>query len=75
MQPMVTANSPQEMEWCADADSTSSSSNAGKYNQNQEADSLSDDDDFSDEFSIIDSDDEKKGETRYQSHQMLHVSI
>ncbi|KAJ8971792.1 hypothetical protein NQ314_000538 [Rhamnusium bicolor] len=78
--PMLTCNSssPVDMEWSADGDntdySTSSSPNAGRSIQNQDQDSLSDDDDFSDEFSIIDSDDEKRMDARYQTHHMIQTA-
>lgn len=65
------------MEWSGDGDntdySTSSSPNAGRSAQNQDPDSLSDDDDFSDEFSVIDSDDERRTDVRYSSHPMVQV--
>lgn len=76
---MLTCNSssPVDMEWSGDGDntdySTSSSPNAGRSAQNQDPDSLSDDDDFSDEFSVIDSDDEKRVDVRYSSHPMVQV--
>ncbi|XP_057657818.1 neurogenic differentiation factor 1 [Diorhabda carinulata] len=79
--PMVTqsnVSSSSDMDWSIDGDntdvSTSSSPNTQKINYVQDQDSLSDDDDFSDEFSIIDSDDEKRTE-RHQSHQIIQVSM
>ncbi|CAH1101483.1 unnamed protein product [Psylliodes chrysocephalus] len=78
--PMLThIMSPSDMDCYADGDntdiSTSSSPNGGKSCHNQDQDSLSDDDDFSDEFSIIDSDDEKKMEGRHQHTQMIQLSM
>ncbi|KAG5872199.1 T-cell acute lymphocytic leukemia protein 1 [Gonioctena quinquepunctata] len=79
--PMLTytSSSPAEMDWTVDGDNTDvsncSSSNAGRSIQNQDHDSLSEDDDFSDEFSIIDSDDERRMEQRQQpQHNMMQVS-
>ncbi|XP_074042151.1 uncharacterized protein isoform X2 [Leptinotarsa decemlineata] len=74
-----TNSSPAEMDWTADGEntdvSTSSSSNAGRSTQNQDHDSLSEDDDFSDEFSIIDSDDERRIDHRQQpQHNMMQLS-
>ncbi|KAJ8925427.1 hypothetical protein NQ315_009259 [Exocentrus adspersus] len=68
------------MEWSGDGEntdnySTSSSPNAGRSLQNQDPDSLSDDDDFSDEFSLIDSDDDKRIDVRYSSHQVLQPAV
>lgn len=77
--PMLTnISSSPDMDWSIDGDNTdvssSSSPNTQKINYAQDQDSLSDDDDFSDEFSIIDSDDEKRTE-RHQSHQIIQVSM
>lgn len=61
------------MEWSADGDntdySTSSSPLVRKSQQNLDPDSMSEEDDFSDEFSMIDSDEEK----RVFSHHVLQV--
>uniref|UniRef100_A0A6P7FZ51 Uncharacterized protein LOC114335753 isoform X1 n=2 Tax=Diabrotica virgifera virgifera TaxID=50390 RepID=A0A6P7FZ51_DIAVI len=79
--PMLThpnISSPTDLDWSMDGDntdvSTSSSPNGTKCHQNHDQDSLSEDDDFSDEFSIIDSDDEKRIE-RHQAHQLVPVSL
>lgn len=75
---MITFNStsPVEMEWSADGDntdhSTSSSPNLRRFNHHDQ-DSLSEDDDFSDEFSIIDSDDDKRADSRYNPHPIVQV--
>ncbi|CAG9821105.1 unnamed protein product [Phaedon cochleariae] len=71
--PMLTCISgTSDMDWNADGDntdvSTSSSPNVNYSSHTQDHDSLSEDDDFSDEFSIIDSDDEKRLEGKHQSH-------
>ncbi|XP_018579985.1 neurogenic differentiation factor 1 [Anoplophora glabripennis] len=79
--PMLTCSSasPVDMEWSGDGEntdySTSSSPNVGRSGQNQDPDSLSDDDDFSDEFSVIDSDDEKRVDVRYSSHHMVQTPV
>lgn len=67
-----------DIEWSADGENTdisnSSSTNASRSVTNHDAvDSFSEDDDFSDEFSIIDSDDEKRTEARFASHQLVQV--
>lgn len=67
-----------DMEWSGDGENTdysttsSSPTNMRKATRNQDHDSLSEDD-LSDEFSLIDSDDEKRGDIRY-THviQVLH---
>ncbi|KAJ8970970.1 hypothetical protein NQ317_012648 [Molorchus minor] len=70
---MLTYNNSNsvDMDWSADVKrtdySTASSPNAGRSIQNHEPDSMSEDEDFSDEFSIIDSDDEKRTDGRYPS--------
>lgn len=76
---MLTYNSNGDMEWSGDGEntdySTTSSPNSGKKTtQNHDPDSLSDDDDYSDEFSLLDSDDERRGDVRY-SHHIIHVRI
>lgn len=67
-----------DMEWSPDGENTdysaSSSPNRRIVLQN-EMDSLSDEDDFSDEFSIIDSDDEKRTDRFAQSHSLMQVRI
>ncbi|CAH0550077.1 unnamed protein product [Brassicogethes aeneus] len=78
--PMITfhSSSPADVEWSVDGDNTdysaSSSPNVRKFNH-QDQDSLSDDDDFSDEFSIIDSDDEKRAEARFNHHHVVQTSL
>lgn len=62
---MICCNttSPADMEWSADGENTDYSASSSPNRRillHHEVDSLSDDDDFSDEFSIIDSDDEKR---------------
>lgn len=62
------------MEWSADGDNTdysTSSSPVVRRPPNQDPDSLSDEDDFSDEFSIIDSDEEKRVYTQQQLTQVI----
>ncbi|KAJ8980330.1 hypothetical protein NQ317_008038, partial [Molorchus minor] len=80
--PMLTYNSSNsvDMDWSADGNntdySTASSPNAGRSIQNHEPDSMSEDEDFSDEFSIIDSDDEKRTDGRYPSqHNMIQAPV
>lgn len=64
-----------DMEWSADGEntdySTSSSPIVRRPQQNPDPDSLSDEDDFSDEFSVIDSDDEKQ--RAFTQHSVLQV--
>lgn len=66
-----------DMEWSADGENTDCSTtsspptSSNRRNQ-QEHDSLSDEDDLSDEFSLIDSDEDKKTDARY-NHQLLQV--
>lgn len=81
-QPMITPpnSSPSmDMEWSADGENTdisnTSSPNASRSITNPDPDSFSDDDDFSDEFSIIDSDDDRRTEGRFTSHQLMQVII
>lgn len=70
-----------DMEWSADGENTDcsttssppTSSNRRSHHHNQEHDSLSDEDDLSDEFSLVDSDEDKKTEARY-NQQILQVS-
>lgn len=56
---------PGEIEWSADGDNTdysttsSSPTNLRQIQQNFDVDSPSDEDDLSDDFSLLDSDDEK----------------
>ncbi|KAJ8947827.1 hypothetical protein NQ318_009971 [Aromia moschata] len=68
-----SSSSPVDMDWSADGENTdtSSSPNAGRSVYNQDPDSLSEDDDFSDEFSVIDSDDEKRVDVRCQLQPMI----
>ncbi|CAG9863968.1 unnamed protein product [Phyllotreta striolata] len=78
--PMLThRSSPTDLECYQDGDNTdlsaSSSPTILKICPNHEPDSLSDDDDFSDEFSIIDSDDDKKTEGRHQHSQIIQLSL
>jgi hypothetical protein len=72
--PMITV---PDMEWSADGDNTdysaSSSPIVRRSQQNPDPDSLSDEDDFSDEFSVIDSDDEKQ--RAFSQHHVLQVLI
>ncbi|VEN41698.1 unnamed protein product [Callosobruchus maculatus] len=75
--PMLTYSSasPPEMEWSPEGDitdvSNTSSPNGSRTIHNQDHDSLSDDDDFSDELSIIDSDEEKRIDVRFPHHQHM----
>lgn len=72
----TNSGSPPEMEWSAEGDNTdasnSSSPNITRSQNNQDPDSLSEDDDFSDEFSVLDSDDERRVDVRYP-HQIVQV--
>lgn len=72
-----TNSSPvMDMDWSADGDNTdvsnSSSPNVNRVIVN-DPDSFSEDDDFSDEFSIPDSDDERRTEGRMAHHQIIQV--
>ncbi|XP_015836987.1 protein lyl-1 isoform X1 [Tribolium castaneum] len=68
--PMIT-----DLEWAPDGDNTdysaSSSPVVRRPPQNPDPDSLSDEDDFSDEFSVIDSDDEKQ--RAFPPHHVLQL--
>lgn len=79
MLPQTNTSPAMDMEWSADGENTdisnSSSTNASRSLTNHDPDSFSEDDDFSDEFSILDSDDERRGEGRYTSHQIIQVGI
>jgi hypothetical protein len=72
--PMITV---PDMEWSADGDNTdysaSSSPIVRRSQQNPDPDSLSDEDDFSDEFSVIDSDDEKQ--RTFSQHHVLQTAV
>ncbi|XP_063919156.1 protein lyl-1 isoform X2 [Zophobas morio] len=72
--PMITV---PDMEWPADGDNTdysaSSSPIVRRSQQNPDPDSLSDEDDFSDEFSVIDSDDEKQ--RAFSQHSVLQTPV
>lgn len=67
---MITYSNMGDMEWSCDGDNTdysttsSSPTNVRKIIQNQEQDSLSEDDDLSDELSLLDSEDERKNNVR-----------
>lgn len=71
---MLTA---MDAEYSADGENTdissSSSSNASRLTTNHDPDSFSEDDDFSDEFSLPDSDDEKRIDGRFASHHIVQV--
>ncbi|XP_060532576.1 uncharacterized protein LOC132705741 [Cylas formicarius] len=72
--PMVicrsSSTSEDVMDWSGDGDHTEleAVSPNVKTIHHQELDSLSDEDDFSDELSLVDSDDEKRLEARYPAH-------
>lgn len=75
------STSGDNMEWSADGENTdysttsSSPTNSRRQQLNQDQDSFSEEDDLSDEFSLVDSDEEKqRSETRCPQH-MLQVGF
>lgn len=78
LQPMLTQSSPlMDVEWSADGENTdisnSSSPNASRSVTYHDHDSFSEDEDFSDEFSIADSDEDRRIEGRVLPHQIIKV--
>lgn len=80
----VVNSTSGDMEWSADGDNTdcsttsspttTSSNRRNNQHHQDHGDSLSEEDDLSDEFSLVDSDEDKKSEAKYNNHQVLQVS-
>lgn len=71
-----TNSSPvMDVDWSGDGDSNTSSPNTNRLTENHDVDSFSEEEDFSDEFSVIDSDDERRTEGRIISHQIIQVNL
>lgn len=86
--PMIlgTPNTPKEMDWSVEngentdystSSPTPSMCSSKRAHTHQDGDSLSEEDDLSDEFSLLDSDEEKRQDIRIQHHvlQVLYQSL
>lgn len=74
-----TSSPVMDVDWSADGENTdisnSSSPSANRICTNHEMDSFSEEEDFSDEFSIPDSDEERRTDGRILSQRIIQVKI